>query len=80
MNKKPKTRTIAGMECLGRDGAADRLGCSKSKLDRLVARSRTGKEKVRLRFYQLDKGAPIWFPVIWLDSFVNEIIEKGCRV
>ena len=80
MNKKPKKRTIAGMECLGRDGATDRLGCSKSKLDRLVARSRTGKAKVRLKFYQLDKGAPIWFPVIWLDSFVNEIIEKGCRV
>lgn len=80
MKALPKRKTIGGMECLNRNDAADRLGCSTSKLDKIVALSRTGKAKVRLRFYQLTKGAPIWFPEIWLDSFVNEVIEKGITI
>lgn len=80
MKALPKKKTIGGMECLNRKDAADRLGCSTSKLDKIVALSRTGKSKVRLRFYQLCKGAPIWFPKEWLDSFVNEVIEKGFSI
>lgn len=80
MKSLPSEKVIAGMECLNREKAAERLGCSKSRLDRIVALSRIGKAKVRLRFYQLAKGAPIWFPKEWLDSFVNEVIEKGFSI
>lgn len=76
----PNRRTIAGMECLGRKEAANYIGCSTSKLDRIVALTRMKKAKVRLRFYQLCKGAPIWFPKEWLDSFVNEVMEKGFSI
>ena len=80
MKKVPKKKTIAGMECLGRELAAEYIGCSTSKLDRIVALTRLKKAKVRLRFYQLCKGATIWFPKEWLDSFVNEVIEKGFSI
>lgn len=80
MRSVPKKKTIAGMECLGRELTAEYIGCSTSKLDRIVALSRQKKAKVRLRFYQLCKGAPIWFPKKWLDSFVNEVIEKGFSI
>lgn len=80
MKRMPKKKTIAGMVCLCRELAAERIGCSTSKLDRIVALSRQKKAKVRLRFYQLCKGAPIWFPEEWLDSFVNEVMEKGFSI
>lgn len=46
MNAMPNRRTIAGMECLGRKDAADYIGCSTSKLDKIVALSRTKKAKI----------------------------------
>jgi len=46
MKSVPKKKTIAGMECLGRELTAEYIGCSIPKL----------------------------------DSFVNEVIEKGFSI
>lgn len=81
MNRQKEDRKIiAGMECLNRDKAAEYAGMSLSKLDKTVRLSRAGKAKVRLKFFQLVKGAPIWFPIKYLDEFVNEVIERGCAI
>lgn len=78
--QKEERKIIAGMESLNRDKAAEYAGMSLSKLDKTVRLSRAGKAKVRLKFFQLVKGGPIWFPIKYLDEFVNEVIERGCAI
>ncbi len=80
MKKQPEEKMIGDMLCYSREKAADYIGMGISTLDRVVALTRMKKAKVRIRFYQLCKGAPIWFPKEWLDSFVNEVIEKGFSI
>lgn len=75
----PERKTIAGMECLGRKLAADYIGFSLSALDKMLAacRSKNHRPKVMIRYYQLTRHAPVWFPIPWLDKFVAEVADNG---
>lgn len=75
--EKQKEKVIAGMRSLGREMAAEYVGMSKSNFDRLVNLSKIGKANVQIKFIQLVKGGDIWFPVKFLDEFVEEVIERG---
>lgn len=77
MKKQPETKFIGGMKCLNRDLAAKYVGLSTSTLDRIVAATRAGRAKVRVKFIQMTSGSPMWFPQEWLDSFALEVMEKG---
>lgn len=74
-----KEKTIAGMPCVCRELAAERIGMSVSWLDKHLAACRTKKyrPKVALKFYQVKKGGPVWFPIVWLDEFVKEVALNG---
>lgn len=78
--KQSDTREIGGMESFNRVKAAAYVGMSLATFDRILALSRIGKAKVALKFYQVKKGAPIWFPREFLDGFVLEVMNKGCAV
>ena len=80
MRKQPDTKKIAGLESYNREKAAEYAGMSLPSFDRIVALSRIGKAKVPVKFIQYCKGAPIWFPRKLLDSFVLEVMNKGCAV
>lgn len=75
--KQPETKTVLDMECLCRKLAAQALSMSVSTLDTVVAASRTGKINVPLKFYQLRKSAPIWFPKPWLKEWIEAVGEAG---
>lgn len=75
--KQPETKTIAGMECYGREKAAAYIGMCLSSLDKLVRLTRLGKARVPVKFIQYTKSAPIWFPKEWLDSYVLDVMNKG---
>jgi len=79
MKTDVKEKDIAGMHCYGRELAAERIGMSISWLDKHIAACRSVKyrPKICLKFYQAKKGGPVWFPVAWLDKFVEEVAEKG---
>ena len=80
--RKPKEqeKVIAGMLSLCREKAAERVGMCQSTFDKVVRLSRAKKAKVPLKFIQLVKGGDIWFPVKYLDEFIEEVIEKGCAI
>lgn len=80
MNAISETKTIGGIECYGRKKAAEYIGVSLSTIDRMVRLSKAGRAKVKLRFIQIAKSAPIWFPKESLDSFVLEVMDKGRAV
>lgn len=73
----PETKTIMGMECLGRKRAADELGLSVSTLDVMIRKSRNGRMAVPLRFFQVRRSAPVWFPRPWLEKWVKDVAENG---
>jgi len=79
MKTDVKEKDIAGMHCLCRELAAPYIGMSVSSLDKHLAACRSVKyrPKICLKFYQTRKGAPVWFPVAWLDKFVEEVAENG---
>lgn len=73
----PESATIMGMECLGRKKAAEELGLSVSTLDVMIRKSRAGRMKVPLRFFQLRRSAPMWFPRPWLEKWVEDVADNG---
>lgn len=75
--KQPDTKTILGMECLGRKKAAESLGMSESALDKLLASTRARKAKVPIRFIQYAPNAPVWFPKPWLQEFITCISDAN---
>lgn len=77
MKKQPEEKMIGDLLCYSRDKAAVYIGMGNSTLDRITRLSRTGKAKVRIKFIQIVKGAPIWYPKEWLDSFILSVMEKG---
>lgn len=75
--KDPDTKVIAGLECISRAKAAEYLEMSLSKLDSVVSNSRSRKAGVPLRFFQLKRKSPIWFPIKWLDEWVEAVGSAG---
>ena len=73
----PESATIMGMESLGRKKAAEELGLSVSTLDVMIRKSRAGRMKVPLRFFQLRRSAPVWFPRPWLEKWVEDVADNG---
>lgn len=78
--RKEDSKVIAGMKSLSREKAAEYVGMCRSTFDRLVILSKIKKAKVPVKFIQLVKGGDIWFPVKYLDEFVEQVIEKGCAI
>lgn len=80
MVKQQEEKMIGGQLCYCREKAAEYIGMGISTLDRITRLSRMGKAKVRIRFIQFKKGAPVWYPKEWLDSFVLSVMEKGYAI
>ena len=81
MRKEKQTeKNIAGMRSLCREKAAEHVGLCLSTFDRIVRLSKIKKAKVPVKFIQLVKGGDIWFPVKYLDEFVEQVIEMGCAI
>lgn len=78
--QKEESKVIAGMDSLCRTKAAEYVGMCESTFDKVVRLSKAKKAKVPLKFIQLVKGGDIWFPVKYLDEFVENVIEKGCAI
>ena len=78
--RKEDSKVIAGMKSLSREKAAEYVGLCESTFDKVVRLSRAKKSKVPVKFIQLVKGGDIWFPVKYLDEFVEQVIEKGCAI
>lgn len=79
MKTREKEKNIAGMHSLCRELAAKYLGMSLSKLDKHLAacRSKKHKPKIMLKYIQYEKHAPVWFPVPWLDEFIQAVAANG---
>jgi hypothetical protein len=52
--------------------AADRLGYSRSGLQKIVDASRRGASSPFIKFFQRRKGARIKFLSAWIDDFIEE--------
>lgn len=77
MKKQPEEKMIGHMPCYSREKAADYIGVGLSTLDKITRLSRLGRAKVKIKFIQMKKNAPIWYPKEWLDSFILSVMEKG---
>lgn len=71
------TKTILGMECYSRERTASELGISTASLDTLLAKTRANIAKVPIRYIQLCKNSPVWFPRPWLEEFLNSVADAG---
>lgn len=71
---------ILDMKALSRESAAKALNMSLSMLDTIVAKSRNGTAIVPLRFYQVRRRAPMWFPVPWLMEWIEEVGRRGAAI
>ena len=79
MKTLEKEKNIAGMRSLCRELAAEYLGMCVSSLDKHLAacRSNNHKPKIMLKYIQYGQHAPVWFPVPWLDEFIQKVAANG---
>lgn len=70
--KKTGVRFVAGDECYSPRKAAEFLGCCRSKLDDILARSRQGKVKPALSWYRDTARSPIWIKKSSLEEYARQ--------
>lgn len=70
--KRKMERDIAGKRHICPVLAAKFLGCSRSKLSDMIARSKAGKLKPALEWYRDTPRSPMWFNPEKLESFMLE--------
>lgn len=68
-------RYIAGEKCICPDLAAKFLGCSRSTLNIMMARSKAGTLKPALSWYRDTPRSPIWFSVPFLEDWKRRRME-----
>lgn len=70
--ERKMTRNIAGEECICPELAAELLGCCRSTLDGMVARSKAGNLKPALMWYRDTPRSPIWFSKAFLKQWAQK--------
>lgn len=73
--KKLNTRNIGGELHLSVEKAAEFLGCCRSTMDGILARSRAGLLKPALTWYRDKPRSPIWISKASLEKLARERME-----
>lgn len=67
--------TIGSYEAMTAQRAADYLGISMSKLNRMIAKTKAGILKPKLKWIRLHETAPYIFRKQDLDEFIEECVN-----
>lgn len=75
-NRERKTKmVICGVEHICPELAAKFIGCSKSKLSDMIAKTKKGILKLALKWYRDTPRSPMWFDPAELESFMLKRTE-----
>ncbi len=66
-----KTKMIAGEEYLSASAAAEFLGCCRSTLDLMMAKSAHGTLRPALEWLRYRPRGPVWFRKAFLEDWVE---------